>query len=231
MVADMTSRPSPIASTASSTARQGGSDRLVVELRDVIDAHPGLIGARASRLARAARLGLPVPDGAVLTSAATGPIDDEHDTAPHGTTNDVLDELFLSLGAGGRRPLIVSMSPIEDNRHHAPIDSFGGIATRSELLHTARRFSATSSLAGHPTALIVQHDVAPIETGRFDVGPDRPASMRRADVPSGRCNRRTFRKLVRQIATAFAGTSTVTWGLDARGRIWILDLEPHERSS
>ncbi len=227
MVPKVTSRPTPIASTAS----PGGLPRLVVQVGDVIDAHPGLIGARASRLARAARLGLPVPDGAVLTSAATGPIDDEHDTAPHGTTNDVLDELFLSLGAAGRRPLIVSMSPIDDDRHPAPIASFGGITTRSELLHTARRFSATASLAGQPTALIVQHDVSPIETGRFDVGPDRPASIRRSDVPSGRCNRREFRKLVRQIATAFAGANTVTWGLAASGHIWILDLEPHEHAS
>jgi hypothetical protein len=201
-----------------------------VELGDLIDTHQGLIGARASRLARAARHGLPVPDGAVLTSAATGPIDDEHDTAPHGTTNDALDELFLSLGAGGRRPLIVSLSPIENDHQNAPVASFGGIATRSELLHTARRFSATASLAGQPTALIVQHDVAPIETGRFDVGP-RPTSTRRTDLPSGRCTRRALRKLVRQIATKFAGTNTLTWGLDAGGRIWIIDLEPHEHET
>lgn len=91
-----------------------GSSRAdtVVDLHDRRSLDPVLVGAKAASLARAARYGLPVLPGFVLTTAATDPGDGRLSGA---VVDQELEVAWRRLSEAGRRRLVVrSSSTIED---------------------------------------------------------------------------------------------------------------------
>src|SRR5690606_19233809 len=98
---------------------------LVVELTAPAASDPGLVGAKAASLARAAAAGLPVLPGAVLTTAATArwkPGEEPDD--------EVLDEArraWERLGGEGRAFVVRSSSTIEDTAHSSMAGRFRSV--------------------------------------------------------------------------------------------------------
>jgi pyruvate,water dikinase len=121
-----------------------------VDLSDDDATDPSLVGSKAAALAAAARLGLPVLPGFVLTTAFDGVI------GP-----DVLRR-FDALSDGGRRPLVVrSSSTIEDDLDSSMAGRFTsvvGVVGRDAFERAVADVLASAASAGpvEPMAALVQ---------------------------------------------------------------------------
>lgn len=169
------------------------------------------VGGRASRLALAMRSGLPVPQGVVIRADALGARSRDSSVCPLA---EGIGDVFTSLGRNGRTPLSVSLSAIERSSVADQVTPARPIHSRSELLHTVRRFSATATVLGDDVAVIVQQAVEAERSGTLSTQSDAHRSDRRLD------------QLARRVVDILGGDRSVSWAIDAAGQLWVIDIGP-----
>lgn len=96
--------------TGSGSHAADGGDPLVVRLDEPAASRTPLVGAKAANLAVAARAGLPVIPGFVVTTVATGP-----PGGPEPTRGDAIHGRWRELSDDGRRPLAVRSSSVAED--------------------------------------------------------------------------------------------------------------------
>ncbi len=204
---------------------------LVVCLDDVNPTPKDIVGPRAGRLSRAMRAGLPVPAGSVLTAAALGCCDQQSRSRTFSSA-DAIDELFDSLGRGGHVPLTIGVSAL--SRPGSPADRIVGshaITSRSELLHTVRRLSATASVLSEEIALVVQRDIDVVTSGTVTASASTERVVDSIGPTTDVVDRALVVDLGRRVSSVFTGDCVITWAIDGCGHIWILDIGPERRDS
>jgi pyruvate,water dikinase len=185
---------------------------LVVDLRDDAALDPVAVGGKAAALARAARAGLDVLPGVVLTTAFTDAVDRGTPLEAHPAVRDAFER------SGGDRTALVarSSSVIEDTATSSMAGQFDsvididGLAAFTASVQVVLDSRTRARAARHPIAVLVQPLLdAAVGGVLFGIGP-----------VSGRSDRRV-------ISAATGGPSALVSGevtgsryeLDARGRI------------
>lgn len=229
---DLSTRPSVTGIAASLTAsNESSGPPLLVGLSEMLTTRWDVIGARAARLSLATRSCLPVPAGSVLTSAALGCFDRASRTC-WSASADTISGVFDGLGRGGQIPLMVSVSAVSPPGSAADrIVASHAVSSRSELLHTVRRLSATASMLGEEIAVVVQRDVDIAASGTLvaSASPTGVAESIRTSTHVG--GQARLIELGRRTSHVFGDRHTVTWAIDRCDQLWILDLGPDGLSS
>ena len=152
--------------TASGSTPDAGAAPSVPDLRHPAARRPALTGAKASRLARAAEVGLPVVPGFVITTRAAGRA---------GSVDDAV-RAWRELSDDGRRPVVVrSSSSIEDGERSSMAGRFTSVldvrdeegfrAALAEVAASGESIDLDAPAGRRPMAILVQRQLEPRWSG------------------------------------------------------------------